>query len=252
MKSKHCQSQIKIPGKILCRNFNTHNFKINGVSLIELIIALAIGAIILLGVTSVFSSSKKSATVQTGLSRVQENGRFVIDFLTRDLRMAGYPQGAGPLAFNQVTTTEGLAGAPDQITLQYDQPTALTPDCTGVLVDPIVNNYNIQLNAAGQPGLFCNNVELIEGVDSIQILYGMDTDNIPDGVANSYIPADQLANRWARIVSVRLAVLANSITESSNVKTRNSYTLLGSNIAGFNDNKTRRVFNTTIMLRNNI
>jgi len=223
-----------------------------GVSLIELIIAMAIGTIIILGITTVFSNSKKSSTVQNGLSRVQENGRYVIEFLTRDIRMAGFPQGAGPLAFNQVTTTEGIANAPDQITLQYNPPTAATADCTGVLVDPIVNKYDIQLNANGNPGLFCNNVELIEGIDSIQILYGMDTNNIPDGVANSYIPANNIANRWARIVSVRLAILANSITQSSNVKTRNSYSLLGSNVAGFNDNKTRRVFNTTIMLRNNI
>ncbi len=231
---------------------NKGRFYSKGVNLIELLIAMAIGAIILLGITSIYASSKKASSVQTGLSRVQENGRFVMEFLTRDIRMAGFPQGAGPLAFNDVTTTEGAAGASDQITLQYNQPTPLTADCNGNLIDPIVNQYDIQLNANNVPGLFCNNVELIEGIDSLQILYGMDTDNIPDGVANTYITADDIANRWARIVSVRIAVLANSIQETSNMKTRKFYTVPGTNINGFNDNKNRRVFTATIMLRNNI
>jgi type IV pilus assembly protein PilW len=226
-------------------------FYIRGVNLIELVIAMAIGVIILLGITSVYSSSKKANNVQIGLSRVQENGRFVLEFLTRDIRMAGYPQGAGPIAFNNLTTTEGLPGTSDQITLQYNQPTALTADCNGNLVDPIINKYDIQLNTNNIPGLFCNDIELIEGIDSLQILYGMDSDNTPDGIANSYITADDIADRWARIVSVRISVLANSIKESSNAKTRASYTLLGTDINGFNDNKTRRVFNATIMLRNN-
>ncbi len=228
------------------------NFYTRGVNLIELSIAMAIGAIILLGITSIYASSKKSSTVQNGLSRVQENGRFALNFLSRDLRMAGYPQGSGPLAFNDITTTEGATGLSDQITLQYNQPSITTVDCVGVVTNPIINKYDIQVNAKGVPSLFCNNIELIEGIDSLQILYGLDTDSTPDAVANIYITADNIANRWARIVSVRLAVLANSVTESSNVKTKNSYSVLGSNITGFNDYKTRRIFNGTVMLRNNI
>ncbi len=228
------------------------NVYTRGVNLIELAIAMAIGAIILLGITSIYASSKKSSTVQNGLSRVQENGRFALNFLSRDLRMAGYPQGSGPLAFNDSTTTEGAIGLADQITLQYNQPIVTTVDCTGIVTNPIINKYDIQINAKGISSLYCNNIELIEGIDSLQILYGLDTDNTPDAVANIYITADNVANRWARIVSVRLAVLANSVTESSNVKTKNSYSVLGSNISGFNDYKTRRIFNSTIMLRNNI
>ncbi|MFV2060337.1 MAG: PilW family protein [Gammaproteobacteria bacterium] len=227
-------------------------FRCKGVNLIELTIAMAIGAIILLGITSVYSSSKKANTVQNGLSRVQESGRFVLEFLTRDIRMAGYPQGAGPLAFNNATTNEGAAANSDQITLQYNQPTPLTADCNGNLVDPIINKYDIQLNANNVPGLFCNDIELIEGIDNLQILYGMDSDNIPDGIANTYVNADDVATQWARIVSVRIAVLANSVRETSNMRTRSAYTLLGTNVNGFNDNRNRRVFNATIMLRNNI
>jgi len=222
-----------------------------GVNLIELTIAMAIGAIILLGMTSVYSSSKKASTVQNGLSRVQENGRFVMEFLTRDIRMAGYPSIFGPQAFNIATTVEGPAGTSDRITLQYNKPTPAATDCNGNDVEPIINKYDIQVNASNIPGLFCNDIELIEGIDSLQILYGLDTDSTPDNVANTYITANNVAGRWDRIISVRISVLANSITQSSNVITRDTYTLLGSDITGFNDNRARRVFNATIMLRNN-
>ncbi len=61
-----------------------------GVSLIELMIALAIGAFLMLGLVRVFSASRTAYQLSEGMSRVQENGRFAIDFIQRDLRMVGH------------------------------------------------------------------------------------------------------------------------------------------------------------------
>lgn len=61
-----------------------------GVSLIELMIAIAIGSLLLLGLVQVFSASRAAYNTSEGLARVQENGRFAIDYLQRDLRMAGH------------------------------------------------------------------------------------------------------------------------------------------------------------------
>lgn len=61
-----------------------------GVSLIELMVALAIGAVLVLGLVEVFAASRTAYQLSTGLARVQENGRFAMDFLQRDLRMAGH------------------------------------------------------------------------------------------------------------------------------------------------------------------
>lgn len=61
-----------------------------GVSLIELMVALAIGVVLLLGLVEIFGASRAAFATAEGLSRVQESGRFAVDHLRRDLRMAGH------------------------------------------------------------------------------------------------------------------------------------------------------------------
>jgi type IV pilus assembly protein PilW len=63
---------------------------IRGLSLIELMIAMLIGLVLILGLVQVFAASRTSYQLSEGLARVQENGRFAIDFLQRDVRMAGH------------------------------------------------------------------------------------------------------------------------------------------------------------------
>ena len=61
-----------------------------GLSLIELMIALAIGSLLILALVEVFAASRTAYQLSAGLARTQENGRFAIDILQRDLRMAGH------------------------------------------------------------------------------------------------------------------------------------------------------------------
>lgn len=61
-----------------------------GVTLIELLVALGIGALLVLGLVEVFSASRTAYQLSTGLARSQENGRFALDVLQRDVRMAGH------------------------------------------------------------------------------------------------------------------------------------------------------------------
>jgi len=61
-----------------------------GMSLVELMIAMVIGLIVMLGVVQVFSASREAYRLSEGLARVQENSRFAMDSLQRDLRMAGH------------------------------------------------------------------------------------------------------------------------------------------------------------------
>jgi len=61
-----------------------------GLSLVELMISITLGLILLTGVTKVFLSSKTVFSSQQALSRVQETGRLAIDFMSRDIRMAGF------------------------------------------------------------------------------------------------------------------------------------------------------------------
>ncbi|WP_192906702.1 PilW family protein [Luteimonas marina] len=61
-----------------------------GLSLIELMIALAISSLLILALVEVFAASRTAYLLSSGLARTQENGRFAIDILQRDLRMAGH------------------------------------------------------------------------------------------------------------------------------------------------------------------
>ncbi|XXF11165.1 PilW family protein [Pseudomonas sp. D2-3] len=61
-----------------------------GLSLIELMIAMALSLLLMLGVLQIFLSSKQTYTANSALSRMQESGRFAMDFITYDLRNAGY------------------------------------------------------------------------------------------------------------------------------------------------------------------
>lgn len=71
-------------------NMNTE-FKSNqaGFSLIELMVAMVIGVIILLGLISLFTASSSLNRTQTGLAILQENGRYAITRLKQDFELAG-------------------------------------------------------------------------------------------------------------------------------------------------------------------
>jgi len=62
----------------------------NGMTLIELMVALAIGAFLMLGAVTVFVQSRTSFRVTESLSRLQENARFALDTMEPDIRMAHY------------------------------------------------------------------------------------------------------------------------------------------------------------------
>lgn len=61
-----------------------------GLSLIELMVALAIGAFLVLGVVTVFLANKDSARIENSLARLQENGRFALDLIREDLLSSQY------------------------------------------------------------------------------------------------------------------------------------------------------------------
>ena len=85
--------------------------KQQGLSLIELMISITIGIILMTGVVQMFITSRISFSTQQGISRIQETGRFAIEFLSRDIRMAGYLgciDRANPQISNTLNTANGF------------------------------------------------------------------------------------------------------------------------------------------------
>lgn len=58
----------------------------SGLSLVEMMVALAVGLILLAGLMQVWSSSRQTYRLAEAQSRAQENGRFAAQLLAKDLR----------------------------------------------------------------------------------------------------------------------------------------------------------------------
>lgn len=61
----------------------------HGLSIVELMVAMTIALVLLTGILQIFISSRATYAAQESLSRVQESARFAMEFMKRDLRMAG-------------------------------------------------------------------------------------------------------------------------------------------------------------------
>ena len=140
--------------------------------------------------------------------------------------------------------------------------------------------YCIRTGAGGTPALFrliksntsqsahtcaANGIEIVEGIENMQILYGVDADasgvdpsanpdgSGGDGIADRYVTWTDLTQTVAngdayKIVSIRLSLLARSI--ENNLMTEPApYTFNGTPTTP-TDRYLRKVFTTTITLRN--
>ena len=62
----------------------------SGMSLVELMVALTIGTVLIIGAVSVYMQSRSSYRVNEAVARLQENGRFALDTLEPDIRLARF------------------------------------------------------------------------------------------------------------------------------------------------------------------
>jgi type IV pilus assembly protein PilW len=116
----------------------------------------------------------------------------------------------------------------------------------------VTNVYYIGIGANGNPALFRRSLfglnmgpqELVDNVENLQVLYGEDLDG--DGLANTYIPADEVAVT-TNVASVRVSLLFR--TEDNIASTRQTYVYDGETVEA-EDLRIRRVFTTTVKLRN--
>ena len=72
------------------RNSHQRDHDQHGFSLVELLIAMTLGLILISGVIVVFVGSKRSSDIASAMSDLQENGRFALNAMASDVRMAGY------------------------------------------------------------------------------------------------------------------------------------------------------------------
>jgi type IV pilus assembly protein PilW len=92
-------------------------------------------------------------------------------------------------------------------------------------------------------------VELIRGVENMQILYGIDSNG--DGDANNYVTADDPAlSSWNEVVSVKISLLMSTPDTVPTSGEGNIYNVNGTYFDPADDDRLRKVYSTTIQLRN--
>jgi type IV pilus assembly protein PilW len=108
--------------------------------------------------------------------------------------------------------------------------------------------YSIGAGSEGEPALFRNGFEYLDGVEDLQLLYGEDVDG--SGIANYYVPADQVTD-MENVISVRLAIVTRSYEDNLTGGIKQSYSVLGENRTAA-DNRLRQVYSTTVTVRNRL
>jgi len=144
--------------------------KQQGMTLIEILIALVLGLFLLAGIFQIFLSSKQSYRMQENMSRMQENGRFAMEFLSRDIRMAGY-QGCSAASANNITAPTLPNPNPVPITLPAGSNLAISGS------DAIANNWNTIACGASN--------ECIAGSDAVSYHFGGACGNLTGNMATN-------------------------------------------------------------------
>jgi len=129
------------------------------------------------------------------------------------------------------------------------------------------NTYYIRTNAAGEPALYRERLrsevvggtptaktiaeELIDGVENMQITYGVDTTVPADQNIDSYVTANNVAD-WSRVLGLRISLLMVSRQDEKGITSQfQTYTYNGASTTAA-DNLLRKVFTTTIAIRNRL
>ncbi len=209
--------------------------KASGFTLIELMISMTISLILVSSTITLFVHQEESSRYIKSFSRIQENGRFALDILARNVRMARYDDKnpaevirddgstAGSGIFGADTPGgAGLSAIADTITTEYEGGTGIR-DCLGRLIAAntvAVNLFAVDtlqqlictathFDSAGNPTAPAAATQpVVEGVEDMQILYGEDLS--ATGIPNRFITATNVTD-WDGVVSVRVSLLLNSV-----------------------------------------
>lgn len=264
-----------------------YSTRVQGFSLVELMVAVLLGSLITVAAVQLFSTNQRTFILQQSLSEIQEQGRFSLDFISRDLRKAGFrTPGSSATAADVPSVVLGslsvagtvvaagsleggaAATANDRLQIAFEG----TVDCEGdvsAVMGTVVNSY--QLNNQGE--LVCtgsippsgvatpevvnttaNGVVLLSGVDSFQVLYGIDNNANEVPNVRRYVTADQVGGN--PVLAIRVAILTRSnnpgVAEmSSDIR---GFTVLDKTLNGgaapLDEQSIRRLFVTTVQLRN--
>ena len=125
-----------------------------GLTMVELMVALAIGSFLMVGAVQIYNQSRQAFVINESIARVQETAQFAMDTLEADLRMASnWGRNSRPINIEG----RSIEGTDNPINLP-------APDDCGatwaldllMTVDGENNNYSLLCDAGGDSGAQAN------------------------------------------------------------------------------------------------
>jgi len=206
-----------------------------GFSLVELMIALTLGLIVLLAISSIYIGSQQTYRVQEDNARIQEAGRYALEVIGRSIRQAGanaemnFNKTATELQCNVAGVCNAIGGVngatvtdPDTLSVQFYAGSEeliaglwIARDCTGgqvALGVVVTNTFDItgtNLRCTGSVG---GVQPLVGNVEDLQVVYGIDTDvsGSPNYRSVDLYVAAPTAAQWPSVVTARVCVRIRS------------------------------------------
>ncbi len=210
--------------------------------MIELLIAMAISAIVMMAIYSTYESQQKAYVMQEKVVDMQQNIRAGMYLMAREIRMAGYDpymdSGAGiTLATGNKFSFKFVADDDS-----YDNDGDGTTDETGELKDIEYDLYDAYSDGDNDIGRKVGEKKraAAENIEEIEFYY-----TLADSTKTT-APADP-----SQIRSVQITILArteNPVRDFTDTKTYN--TPSGASWGPYNDSYRRRLLTTTVKCRN--
>ncbi|MFT5657698.1 MAG: type IV pilus assembly protein PilW [Gammaproteobacteria bacterium] len=190
-----------------------------------------------------------STTAQTFVT-VNTVGPFVVGDVALITRCG---PNDGPTVEAEIFRVTGIVNASGRLTHATALSQIYRNDATLKRLQTVT--YSLAVGNGGEPTLwrsvFGVNLQLIQGIEDMQILYGIDTDGVNtagQNYANQYVTANNVAN-FRTVVSIRIMLLVRS-TDAFVTDTPQVIPFNGAADANPGDRRIRQVFTTTIALRN--
>lgn len=246
-----------------------------GASLVELMVTLLIVSLLIIAMVVVFLSGRASFIGQEQVGRLQENGRYAFNLMTKEIQRAGYrpvtwePPALG-FAFTNNSVDGGGTGS-DTIELQYeadrdcfgtfntvtesvtlpDGTTASVPSHYHKLISFSVLNDELMYGCSYGPvnGTLVSqiNAAVAEGVENLQIQYGEDLTR--DLSVNTWVNAGGWNNLFD-VVAVRIAMSVHTPEQLRVDADSRTLDLYGLTTAAASDRRIRRVYSGQVSVRN--
>lgn len=125
----------------------------SGFTLIEMMIALAVGGIVLAGLAITFTKQSDSKLQQEDVTEILQNSRVVRMLIADDLRMAGYYDSS-------------VASSPNNLALYNSQNGSANPSVSGLSANALTVRYWDDTPTYGTPGIKTVDYRLRDGVDA--------------------------------------------------------------------------------------